>query len=147
MRHLLIIGLILSCAACWAASVAAPETPAILTDNSGGDTRTTSLPVRIASATISVPFAPAGTTTGSSLDLVAGTASQLVTALSGRDLIAVYNVGTTTVWLSVGAGTATVSYGIPVYSGGFWSNNIGAAVAVNYVASVPTQITVEQGAY
>jgi len=148
MKHLtLILALVLIACASWGASVAAPETPAILTDNSGNDTRTTPLNVAVSSATISLPTAPAGTTTGSTLNLTAGATSAAVTALSGRDVIAVFNLATSTVWLSISAGTATVSQGIPVYSGGYWSDNIGAGVSVNYVASTPTAISVYQGAY
>ena len=145
MNRIIIACLVLLSAAAWAASVPSPETPAIITNNSGGDTRTTPLPVALSSASISIPTVTGGITSASTLDLVGSTTSQLIAALSGRTTIAVFNISTSTVYLSVGAGTATAGYGIPLYSGGYFSAPIDDSVAVNYISAVPAAISVFQG--
>lgn len=137
--------LLTACSSAFAASVAAPETPAILVNDSGGDTRTLPLPVTETSAASMAEFiGPLPTPTIAMATTVANTTASF-TAAADRLYVMIQNHDTaTSLWVAP-AVTATMSEGIEVLPQSHILRPWGSSVPVSYIASEVISLTIEQG--
>lgn len=75
----------------------------------------------------------------------AGVNSATITVMLGRTFVAITNIGAETVWINPGGTAATVSAGLPILAGQYWTDHLDASIPVAYRASATTAISVTQG--
>jgi len=121
------------------AAVPAPQTPAILTDNSGGDTRTNPLSVAITSSTISISAAASPVTNGSTT-VYTPTAVPLQVTIA-TDACALFAVATGTFEVYLGSTTVMAS-SAAVYNVSLDTAE-GQIIMLGQTAT-PTNVTVHQ---
>ena len=142
-RTILALSLVFICAVCFAGAVAAPETPAILVNDSGGDTRTLPLPVSV-SGDVSITEGGMPTPTVTNATLVAATSTS-ITAVASRSYIVIQNLDASdSVYVYPGA-TATISQGLEILPSSSIARPWGSAVPVAVISSAAARLAIEQG--
>ena len=140
-RFILLLLLALTASpAAYATSVAAPETPAILVNDSGGDTRTLPLPVSLSSSSSSITTADAPVTAYSTTFITATETPTLITLLAGVTEMTLVASSPFEVYLGTGAATASST---PIYNMTL-PVAPGMAVYVGQSSAVQPRITIYQ---
>jgi hypothetical protein len=104
----------------------------------------TSAVVTVGSVTVTAGVPP---DVGSSTAYTTSAAAQAITSLANRQRIALFNVATETIWVSIGTTTAVVGAGVPVYAAGYYSDELDAAVPVGAISSTAATLNVVQTGY
>jgi len=145
MKKILVFLLVVAVSAvAFAADVPSRETPLLLTGSGDGSTVSSTNPLPV-SATGTVSVAIGSISSLKQTAVIATSTAANLTSLSGRTQIVVFNVGTETAWLSFDSTTAsatTAAPSIPVYAGGYVTDDLPAALTLGYIASTPVSLTI-----
>jgi len=140
-RFILLLLLALTASpAAYAGSVADPSTPAILVNDSGGDTRTLPLPVSLSSSSSSITAADAPVTAYSTTFITATETPTLITLLAGVAEMTLVATSTFEVYLGSAAVTASAT---PIYNVTL-PVSAGMTVYVGQSSAVQPRITIYQ---